>query len=700
MSTKQSNQSKTKPKSAPIHLEKPKLTTLPLDLETSNPIVADANFADNNSIWKKIASGYIPYLIICILGIGIYANTFHHEYALDDDIIICKNRYVLQGVSKLDSILNSDVFASFYLQMNTKDQLSGGRYRPLSQVTYALEQEAIGSIPKGYQKADGSFIPQAWDKNGNGINDPNEDINKDGLFTDKDVKIKGMGMRHVINVLLYILSVCVMFKFLSGYFFKENKLLALLTCLLFIAHPIHTEVVANVKSRDEILSLLFMMLTMLFSFKAIVSNNWKHILVAVVCYFAALLSKEYGVTLLVLIPLAIFLYFKNIKFKTALQLIGGLLATFAIYYYIRQGIVLDLGNAELQNTELLNNPFKLATDDERIATQIFINLKYFILLLVPYKLSCDYSYGTIPYQEYSNIGVIISVLVLIASGVAFFITLRKKSWLAFPIAFVLMHLFLINNLFFNIGATMGERLVYHSSFGICILMAYGIYFLFNNILKSKSYVYALVILPIIVLYSLKTIARNPAWKNDITLHLTDVKTYPTSTMLCGNACTRLIELSELPNNAKIANKLLDSAAIYGHQALKLHPEFVNTFINLGIIKSRQNDLDSAAYYWGMVEKIYPHHPQIPMFKQSLAGNAYSKGLNLVKDKKYEEGLVQLNQALKSNPNDAHLLYDIGVTYYTLKNYPKAAEHWRRAAQLLPTDTNIQRAVSEMVRMNF
>ncbi len=88
----------------------------------------------------KLSAGYLPYILIMLFSIGLYANTFHHQYALDDEIVICKNEYVLQGISGLSDIFTKDLYDSFYKQMNTKAQLSGGRYRPLSIASFAIEQ--------------------------------------------------------------------------------------------------------------------------------------------------------------------------------------------------------------------------------------------------------------------------------------------------------------------------------------------------------------------------------------------------------------------------------------------------------------------------------------------------------------------------------------------------------------------------------
>lgn len=223
--------------------------------------------------------------------------------------------------------------------------------------------------------------------------------------------------------------------------FKDKPLLALLISILFLVHPIHTEVVANVKSRDEILSLMFMVLTLYFSFKYYEVKKMKELLLACGCYFIALLSKEYGVSLLIIIPIAMYVYFKQLKFSEIRMLLIGLGVSFIIYYALRSSVVLDLSETARQDQELLNNPFLYAKGMEAFATKIFINLKYFGLLLFPYKLSCDYSYNVIPFRSMADIGVLFTLLVLIAMGVAILVSIRKRLWFAFPLLFIMIHLF-------------------------------------------------------------------------------------------------------------------------------------------------------------------------------------------------------------------------------------------------------------------
>lgn len=644
--------------------------------------------AEGNSFWTSLTQGWIPYVIISVLGLALYANTFQHEYALDDDLIVCGNTYVLRGVDGIGDIMKNDIFDSYNKSINAEANLAGGRFRPFSLATFALEQEFIGTMPDGIKD-------DSWDLNHDKVGQPNEDLNHDGVYNDKDPKVKGMAFRHVNNVILYVLSMCLLYLFLSRFFFKENKLLALLTVLLFVAHPIHTEVVANVKSRDEILSLMFMILTMHLSFLYVETRKMKLLIWALVCYFIALLSKEYGATLLIILPVALYTYYKNFKLSDVPVLLAGLVITFGIYYAMRSSVVVGLGENAKQDSELLNNPYLNAVGTQALATKIYINLKYFLLMLLPIKLSCDYSYNVIPFRTFGSWDVWVSALLLLALSVGAFMAFRKRSWLVVPLLFILMHLVLINNFLFNIGATMGERLVYHSSFGVCILLVYGLYYLFNNVLKTKPEYVALIVLPVVVFYSLKTFARNPAWKNNITLYTTDVKTYPNSTMLNGNACICLFDMSNMPMYKSREKGLLDSANTYGLKALSLHPGYFYAHMNLGLVKARQGDMDSATYHWLKARELSPYEKKLPEFLDGSAAYYYNKGVKFLNENKFPEALQQLEIANKIKPNDYRPYYFLGQTYFKMNNIPKARETWSKGLALAPNDQMMRNALQSL-----
>ena len=62
----------------------------------------------------------------------------------------------------------------------------------------------------------------------------------------------------------------------------------------------------------------------------------------------------------------------------------------------------------------------------------------------------------------------------------------KRNILSFALAFYLLHLLLVSNLIMNLGATMGERLIYHSSFGFAIIIAIFKYIIHEDWYRKGS----------------------------------------------------------------------------------------------------------------------------------------------------------------------------------------------------------------------
>jgi hypothetical protein len=280
-------------------------TSLPVEKKITSPLIT--------SPWYAFDSFKLQAIVLIIIGLVCFANSFKSEYALDDEAIILKNQYVQQGFQGIPQILSSDALASFYKQNGSDQELSGGRYRPLSIVTFAIEQQLLDST----------------------ITDDNTQ-----LLVNKDVlPAKGLTYeRHVTNVVLYILTVLALLYFLRQFIFKEQPLIPFLTCLLFLIHPVHTEVVANIKSRDEILSFLFFILTFIKAFQYYETQQKKHLYFAVLFYSLALLSKEYAISILILLPMLFYIVKKDALSKSLVRTIPFFIVAF-VYVLIRISIV-------------------------------------------------------------------------------------------------------------------------------------------------------------------------------------------------------------------------------------------------------------------------------------------------------------------------------------------------------------------------
>lgn len=596
-------------------------------------------------------------LILVFIGFVFYANSFWNEYALDDGIVIQKNDHVQDGFRGIPKILSTDAYESFYRQMGAKQQLSGGRYRPLSVVTFAIEQQLFGSSAEVK---------------------PLDDV---------------AGVRHFMNVIYYLLSIVFLFYLLRNFIFKENHLAAFIACLIFLIHPMHTEVVANVKSRDEILSFLFIVLTFISVFKYRESKSVSKLLLGLLFYFLALLSKEYAITLLVLIPMLLFIVLKESFFKSILITLP-FVAVAAIYLLIRFSIV--GAGAKFENPDVLNNPYLYATAPEKLATKIEVLLRYLKLLFYPNPLSSDYSYNTIPFANFGSKAVWASITIHISLfGLAVYLFF-KRNILSFAIAFYLLHLFLISNLIFNVGATMGERMVYHSSFGFAIALAVFIVWFLQKISSEQTRKIVAVSLGCIVVIwcGAKTIKRNAEWKNDQTLFIADAQTVPNSALVNGNAGKAYIDLSEKPENKAQEKELINKGIYHLQRSVKIHDKYVNGYLNVGVAYFKLKDYEKAKQNWNIAKKIYPNNPFIKRNFELLGATYFNEGM-IVGAKNIPEAIVWLEKAVEIDSTNAEYWYNLGGACFTNKDFGKARNAWTKTLKLKPDHTQAQQGMSAL-----
>jgi protein O-mannosyl-transferase len=602
----------------------------------------------------------IPAMLIAIVAVVFYCTSIMNEYALDDGIIIHQNEHVLKGVQGIGSILTKDAYDSFYKRMNAKDQLQGGRYRPLPTITFAIEQEFIGTYRTGYYewvadlnnngvlddgkigfmqgeshmkglstsekpggisnyrenyeynnyedlnndgRAQRNECFHCWDLNRNFDNEPEEDMNSDGVFNEVDCQVYGASVRHFNNIWMYALACVFLYVLLSRYMLRDRADLAFLAALLFAAHPIHSEVVANVKSRDEILSFLFMCLTFIWSYKFIENRSWYSMLVSGLMFLLCLLCKEYGIFLFILIPLALHIFNKNrvslagvvvpvsvfigfavimirldvfgtyfglppfILFFSAVVIYSVIMTVILRYYFREQPLAslmsflcisalvylamrLNAVNMApgVPDTEVLNNPFLFASPSQAFATKVYILLRYLIVVFVPHPLISDYSFATIAYRDLGDWDFILSAISHIALIAAAVVLCIRRHVAGFAIVSYLLFLVPVTNFFFAVGATMREGLAFHASLGFAMFAGWmilkGVDRLTAISEKKKRIVLAGGMAVILLLYCVKTWERNLDWKNDVTLFLKDVKNAPHSVLVLGNAGARWIDLSD------------------------------------------------------------------------------------------------------------------------------------------------------------
>ncbi len=633
-------------------------------------------------------------LVLICIGFCIYWNTFKNLYAFDDQFVIQVNEYVRAGIKGIPKILSTDAYDSYLHQINSKGELSGGRYRPLSIVTFAIEQEIFGM-----KEGDSVSIQNGPGKSINGrLLKFNTEVSlisiKDSTGNIVTVPIRNNTIRqylntvmagHIGNVVLYILLVVSMMYFLRRFYFKANPNLAFLAAFLFLIHPIHTEVVANIKSRDEILSLLFIIITMIFAIRHRETNKRMDLWISLTSFFLALLSKEYGITLVVLLPVLYFLI-KGDSLRQSLLRSWPYYVVAVLFIIIRFSIV-GIGRSQ-EITELYNNPYLLATPVQKIATKIMVLNKYLYLLLWPNPLSADYSYNSIPYQDFKSLTVWFSIMIhagLIAAAIALW---KKKNPMAFIVLFYLFNLFLVSNFALDIGATMGERLIFHSSFGFSIALAYFIGIALGKIKRAvlKQVMTISLLLLIGIPCCWLTIKRNPDWYDSNRLFMHDVKVVPQSLLANSNAASGYIGIAEelKQKNDRIGMGIyLDSAISCLKTAIGLHPRFYNAYINLGAVYYLLEDYFAVENYWNKARECDNSPDFATKYDPALGQMLGTYAVELYKKQDYEKALESIQKAARYIRGNADVWYYHGLIYTALKNITAAKTSYEKALSIKP-----------------
>lgn len=602
-----------------------------------------------------------PYKIKCLILCGIcflfYADSIPNHYALDDNITIVRNAYVQMGFSGIPKILSNDSYASYYTNMggDPSKQLSGGRFRPLSEIVFAIEQQIFD---------DSSILPY---------------------------------FQHLVNIAVYMACVLAIFYFLENFLLKklpQGSDMAFVATLLFTIHPLHTEVVANIKSLDEILSLLFIMLTFIHSLKYLENKQTKHLIISTGSFLLSLLSKEYAALLLFFIP---FLFYLLENKKIVPAFIAGIpyYGVFVVYVILRYNAVGFHSN--VLSTDLLSNPYLYATHMQKVATEWFVLGKYIKLLFLPYPLSSDYSYYAIAYHNFSDITVLLSLLIYISILIWGVVLALKKNILSFAVFFFLFNIFMISNFVLDIGATMGERLVFHSSLGLVIVLSYYLFKATSNIpAKTKKGVIIGALSVIGILCCAETVIRNPQWDDDTSLFIHDIGVVPNSCLAANNAAWGYLALSERKENTvPQARAFLDSSRKYCLRALHLDPKYEAAFLNLGGVYLHLGALDSAKYCWDMVAKIHPNHPSLKSKYALLSQFCFNRGIEVGKNGHPQEGVTWMRKALQHDSANSDIWYNMGGAFFTIKEYDSAKYAWSKALQYNPANMDAKRGLQAL-----
>jgi tetratricopeptide (TPR) repeat protein len=609
-----------------------------------------SNLADTAA--KKTAlvlpEKYLKWIVFSF-AILLYADTLDLKYTLDDSLMITGNTFTQKGVKGIKEIFTNDAFVGF---LGKNNLLPGGRYRPLSQVMFAVEKQLFGFNP---------FVG------------------------------------HLINVLLYALTCMLLYIILRKLFTSYTSniwflSLAFVSALLFTAHPLHTEVVANIKGRDEILCLLLSLTCVYLSLLYIEKQRFYLLIMIFVAFFLAILSKENALTFLAAIPLLLYMFTKA-KLKDHLLVLLPLIAAILVYFILRMSMI-GARISNINTTELLNDPFTGAPLMSKYATIMFTWLKYLLLLVFPHPLTHDYYPKQIPIIGFSDFRAILPVILFGTLLIYSLWKFRSKSIPVFAILFFFITFSIVSNFVFNIGTFMNERFMFTALLSFCVFIGWFITVYLRKKMKNTYRNTAMFILIVLLLgYSVKTISRNRVWMDDVTLFTTDVKVSVNSTKCNTSAGGKLLEKADSIDNPFQKKKYIQQAYGYLNKAVEIYPRNLNAWNLLGNANIKLEDYPSARICFLNCLKINAKQPHA---LNNLLYLAQVTNKNL----KFNEAIIDYKLLLQYKPDIPESYYGLGVAYRGMNKFDSAIISLNKSLHLKPNYVDAMSKLGEIYGQNL
>ena len=561
-------------------------------------------------------------IVLAALSFLLYANTLKNGYVLDDMACITKNTIVTKGVAAIPELLSTPYHQGYSPYANDL-------YRPLAMCVFAIEHQ---------------LFP------GNAM------------------------VGHMVNVLCYMLCVVALFLLLYYLFGKRYVGMAFVATVLFAVHPIHTEVVANIKSLDELLCFLFGMVACLQLMRYVKSGNTQYAITGATCMLLSLLAKETSITFVAIIPLVLLVMVGTEKKRSIVAtIVVGIVA--AVYLAVRHSVLHGHHADNMSNVPFVDNALASIPDGaSKLATAILMLGKYLLLLIVPYPLLCDYSFSTVPYAGWGHWGFLLSLVVYAGMLVLIVVRMRKdrKDPLAFGLLFYLIAISLFSNIVFLLGATMAERFLFFPSAGMCIAAAYGLQQLVirrGGAMESVLYPANawMIAGPIAIVFFALTVSRNGEWADNYTLYTQDV-----------NKAQGNMRLHYYLGNELVTNVLENEQSLQGkrgallggiaelQRSISIYPRFVAAHQDLGHAFFMMQEMDSAEVHDRIALRLQPDNG---VTLSNLAGVFFTK-------KQYDSAIYYCKQALKQDAANADIQRNIAHAYLQMKQYDSSLVYFR------------------------
>jgi tetratricopeptide (TPR) repeat protein len=535
----------------------------------------------------------------------VYGNTLRNEFTMDDGLYVVNNPQVTDPSVQ-------ELFAP-----NTLSNV----YRPFTFATLALNWAVNGGKPFGF---------------------------------------------HLVNLLLHAAVTWLLYLLLQAILgtSPEAKAVALATAWLFAVHPIHTEAVASVVGRAELLAAGFLLAAWILHLR-------DREIPALICFLLALLSKESAAAFLALVLVG---DYARGEWKPRLRyawIAGVTLLYVGLLWKVQGGRV---GKADVS---MLDNTLAVIPAGWRILNALRVAWKYAGLQIYPATLSCDYSFNQIPVYLNWRHTLPAAAAAVVAVSAWLWAVRKRRSGLVLAGGIYLAGFATTANILVPTGTIMGERLAYLPSAGFCLLVALSWSWLrewaplgarWN---RGRRLAWG-ALAALVAVLAMRTVARNRDWKNDLVLYSAAVRAAPDSAKMRSNLGNQYMALGQL-----------DLARTEFQAALRIYPDYPDALASYGLLESREGNNEAAGQ---MIERALNmsrrDNPNYDFMVVNLAAILMQTG-------HLDGALELLNREIAESPKYARAWSNRAVIHYKRGETASAAADVEVALRLDPSNAQAQ-----------
>ena len=528
-----------------------------------------------------------------------YAPSHNYDFVYDDDAVIKDNRFVKRGLDGLGEIWSTTYFEGY------DPNIKARAYRPVPLSLLALEVALFDEQPATEAEQ------RAWQ--------PNPHI------------------YHRSNILLYALTAFVLFLFLARVFSGQSAFLPIAITLLFVLHPIHLEVVANIKSRDTILGFLGWITAAWCWLRYVDTRKVWFLPVALAAFTVGIFSKEEVLTTLATLPMLLYIFRKD-RFREFWKTSLWFLLPTVVFLFIRSGILGGIN--EGVELKIIDNSLLGAQDvlAARIPSNLY-SLGYFLKQsLFPNVLLSDYSYSTLPLVGWGNWRPYASLAAYAFVGLGLFYGIKKRNALGFGLWHFLVSISIFSSVFITNVSVYNDRFVYNASLGMIVVVVWGIARLLksaeSNIGKwlTANWLPVALVGVLAIAGMAKIQSHLPKWQDRYVLFAYEAEQSPENARMLKNHGGSLARLAMAEADATRKRELATEAAAVLQRSLAIYPRIATGHIHLANMYVLLNDYPNAEASFKNALAISPnnHHAKINLANVLYRRGQYDEGLALVK----------------------------------------------------------------------